>query len=58
MAVGRKKLKEAKVKVGFSVSEECAEAIDLLAEESGKNKSRIVEDAIKELSKTKGNENG
>ncbi len=58
MKTGRPKLKEEKVKVNLSLSQECAEAIDAFAEKSGKTKGRIVEDAMKELSKIKGFENG
>ncbi len=42
---------EKKIKVGFSVTEESVATLNQLVELTGKNKSRLFEDALKILAK-------
>ena len=44
-------MKNNKIKVGFSISEESVSTLNQLVELTGKNKSRLFEDALKILAK-------
>ena len=45
--VGRPIEKENRVKIGLSIDEETRELLDMLAESSGKTKSKVFKEAIK-----------